>query len=88
MAKHLFTVADVLEIPGKGLLLGPGVLAVEGIKSGDVLELHAPDGTVTRTSLKAVAFLSPSPGDAPAVPILVAVPKQAVPSGTKVLRPD
>lgn len=87
-ARLLFTVQSVVEIPGKGLLLGPGVLAKEGVAAGDTVELRSADGKTTQqVEVKAIAFLSPSPGDPPAVPILVGAKQKDVPVGTQVWAP-
>ena len=58
---HLFTVADVFMIEGRGCILVPGLRTEPGsanVNQGARIRLQAPAGKIIDTSIKAIEMLS------------------------------
>jgi len=63
MARHLFTVTSTFSVPGRGIVLIPGITPVgnEQFHVGDALLLKRPDGTEIMTDIGGLEFLTPNP---------------------------
>ena len=88
---HLFTVADVFLIEGRGCVLVPGLGTDPGspvVKSGTRIRLETPTGRVIDTSIKAIEMISyRKRPEKICIPILLPdeILKDDVPVGTKVM---
>jgi hypothetical protein len=89
MARQLFTVTDTFSVPGRGIVLIPGISPVgnERFRVGDALLLKRPDGTELITDIGGLEFLTPNPNHELTV-MLTQLPKNDVPAGTGVWSVD
>ena len=89
MPTFLFTVDDVFEISGRGVISTPGVpISIRGIRNGLAVELRRPDGTKLEGVVADVVMVDPYDPQRP-VPIgLRGVTKQDVPIGTEIWMGD
>lgn len=85
MPRKLFTVAETLIVPGRGIVLVPGIAPVgnERFHVGDPLLLKRPDGMEMATTIGSLEFLCPNP-DNEVVVVLHEFGKDDVPVGTEV----
>jgi len=86
----LFTVQDVFEIEGRGVVLSPGYLThVDQLAYGDSVGLRRPDGTVLVAQVKSIEMVT-YPADYPSEqrrsPFLIGpgFTQDDVPEGTQV----
>ena len=88
---HLFTVADVFMIEGRGCVLTPGLSTEPGspnVKRGARIRLQTPTGRVIDTSIRAIEMISyRKRPEKICVPILLPddIAKIDVPIGTEVI---
>ena len=89
MPTFLFTVEDVFEISGRGVIPTPGVpISIQGIRNGLTVELRRPDGTKLETVVADIVMVSPYDPERP-IPIgLRGITKQDVPIGTEIWMGD
>jgi hypothetical protein len=80
MPRRLFTVEDSFSVKGRGLVLIPGIVPLEGVRVGDPLLLKRPDGTSVSATIGGLGFLPEPP-----FPILLeGCSREDVPVGTEV----
>jgi hypothetical protein len=89
MARQLFTVTETFSVPGRGIVLIPGISPVgnERFRVGDALLLKRPDGTEIMTAIGGLEFLTPNPNHELTV-MLKQLDKNDVPAGTGVWSVD
>jgi hypothetical protein len=89
MARQLFTVTGTFSVPGRGIVLIPGISPVghERFRVGDALLLKRPDGTEIVTDNGGLEFLNPNPNHEVTV-MLKQLSKSDVPVGTDVWSVD
>jgi hypothetical protein len=89
MARQLFTVTGTFSVPGRGIVLIPGISPVgnERFRVGDALLLKRPDGTEIITGIEGLEFLAPNPNHEVTV-MLKQLGKNEVPAGTDVWSVD
>lgn len=85
MQRRLFTVTRTFVVPGRGLVLVPGIAptADETFRVGDPLLLKCPDGTERSTTIGGLEFSSPNP-KGEVVVMLYEFGRDDVPVGTEV----
>jgi hypothetical protein len=83
--RRLFTVTDTFLIPGRGLVLVPGIAPIddEQFQVGDSILLKRPDGVEIRTTIGGLELPHPNPKHEVVV-LLHEVGKGDVPAGTEV----
>src|SRR5713226_2897497 len=89
MARQLFTVTGTFSVPGRGIVLLPGISPVgnEQFRVGDALLLKRPDGTEIVTYIGGLEFLNPNPNHEVTV-LLKQLGENDVPPGTNVWSVD
>jgi hypothetical protein len=85
MPRRLFTVTETFMVPGRGIVLIPGIAPVgnERFRVGDPLLLKRPDGREIPTTIGSLEFLCPNPRNE----VVVMLPQfgnEDVPAGTEV----
>jgi hypothetical protein len=85
MARRLFVVEDRFVVPGRGLVLVPGIIPEgdERFRVGDRITLRPPDGTSRDKRIGGLELLDPNPRR-DVVIMLIGLAKEDVPVGTEV----
>jgi hypothetical protein len=89
MRRRLFTVTETFTVPGRGIVLIPGIAPVgnERFQVGDPLLLKRPDGMEIPTTIGSLEFLCPNTKNEVVV-MLHQFGKNDVPVGTEVWSND
>jgi hypothetical protein len=85
LAKRLFTITGTFVIPGRGIVLLPGLLPVgdERFKVGDPILLMHPDGLEIRTNIGGLELPYPNAKHEVLI-LLTEIGKGDIPAGTEV----
>jgi hypothetical protein len=89
IARRLILVEDTFELPGRGLVLVPGIIPEgdEAFRAGDAIELRRPDGKVETIQIGSLELPTPNPEHQVLV-LLQGFVKEDVPVGTEVWSVD
>jgi hypothetical protein len=86
MPEFLYRVADVFDIPGRGVIATPGIPPeTQGIRDGQRLELRRPDRSVVETHIASLLLVDPYDSQRP-IQFLFSpeIRVQDIPIGTEV----
>jgi hypothetical protein len=86
MATLLFVVEDTFAIPGRGLLLTPGIIPGGKVilRAGDRIRMRRPDGKTTDSTISSNECLMSAPHNNASYLVFNELTKDDVPIGTEI----
>jgi hypothetical protein len=90
LARILFKIEHVFSIPGRGLVLTPGIKPEGGecFYAGNVIEIRKPDGALVRTTISSLELLCLNPNKTVVVLLPESFNKEDVPIGSEIWSVD